>query len=156
MKDNPLSGPPRILATAFLLLVGALSVATGCTTGPAQVADSAPAHLAALEATWGVLPQSIRLTGEGHFLDFRYRVMDAEKARPILDRSAKAYLKDTDTGKVLTVPVTKLGTMRGTSRQPKEGKQYFILFSNTDLTVAKGHRVTVIVGDFAAEGLTVQ
>jgi len=105
---------------------------------------------------WGVEPLSLRLTGAGHFLDFRYRVTDAQKARPVLDRTKKAYLIDEKKGRALTVPVTKLGPMRVSTLKPKQGKIYFILFSNSDRTLEKGDTVTVVVEDFRAEGLTVQ
>jgi len=111
---------------------------------------------AELEEKWGVRPLSIRITGEGHFLDFRYLITDADKAKPVLSRGKKAYLEDEASGKFLSVPVTKLGPLRGTARQPKEGRQYFILFGNASGIVKKGNRVTVVIEEFRAENLVVE
>ncbi len=105
---------------------------------------------------YGIEPLQIRLTGAGHFLDFRYRVMDAEKAKPILSRNAEAFLVDQESGKVLPVPVTKIGSMRGTTLAPKEGRQYFILFANANKTIDRGSRVTVVIDEIRLEGLIVQ
>lgn len=152
----------RIFAVSLIVAVFCVASVAGlprtadAAQGKAQSQAASEETVAKLEEKWGVEPLVIRLTGDGHFLDFRYRVTDSSKARAVLDRTVKAYLKDTETGKVLTVPVTKLGALRGTSLKPKEGKQYFILFSNTGMTVERGHKVTVIVGDFQAKGMTVQ
>jgi hypothetical protein len=113
-------------------------------------------RFAQVEEKWGVKPLNIRLTGSDHFLDFRILITDSEKAKPVLDRGKKAYLMDQESGKIFNVPVTKLGPMRGTTVQPKEGKQYVILFSNSDKSVQRGAKVAVVIGDFKAENLTVE
>jgi len=111
---------------------------------------------AQLEEKWGVRPGPIRLTGAGHFIDFRYRVMDAEKAEKVVSRKHKAFLLDEDSGKVLPVPVTKIGPMRATARQAKQDREYFVLFSNANNEIKKGDKVTVIIGDFKVENLVVE
>lgn len=153
-------------ARAAIVAIFLMLAACGHTGGPPATAEtpkperpavpSVDPRYSELERRWGVQPVALRLTGGGHFVDFRYRVTDAEKAKPILSRDVKAYLEDHESGKVLTVPVTKLGTMRGTTVQPKEERQYFILFANTGKLVEQGRRVSVIVGDFRVEGLTVE
>ena len=63
---------------------------------------------------------------------------------------------DQESGKVYNVPVTKLGPMRGTTVQPKRGKQYFILFNNSDMGIRRGSRVAIVIGDLKLENLTVE
>ena len=109
-----------------------------------------------VEKQWGIRPLTLRLTGAGHFLDFRYLVTDSDKAGPILSRNNKAFLENQATGKVFPVPVTKLGSMRSTTRKPEENRQYFMLFANTGSRIKKGDVVAVIVGDVKVEGLVVQ
>lgn len=109
-----------------------------------------------MEKTWGIRPLNVRLTASDHFLDFRYRILDPDKAAMLTKRDKKAYLIDQASGKRVTVPVTKLGPLRGTDVKPKKDRVYVVLFSNTDNTVKKGSKVTIVIGDFRAENLVVE
>lgn len=108
------------------------------------------------EEELGMRVTAVRLTGAGHFIDFRYRVMDPEKAKAVLSRKAKASLMDQATGTVLPVSMTKLGQMRGTTFEPKEGRQYVILFNNANQAVRHGAKVSVIIGGAKLEDLIVE
>jgi hypothetical protein len=97
------------------------------------------------------------MSAGGYMIDFRYRVVDPEKAKPLLSRESKATLVDHATGTVLFVPTApKVGSLRQTSRQPLAGRTYFILFSNLSRTVKPGSGVDVVIGDFRAENLVVE
>jgi hypothetical protein len=110
----------------------------------------------AMEVQWGVKVLPIRLSAEGYMLDFRYRVLDTEKATPLFDWKIKPYLVDEATGAVLAVPEPpKVGALRNT-RKPQPDRNYFILFANPGRYVQKGKRVTVVIGDFKAEHLVVE
>lgn len=108
------------------------------------------------EEKWGVRPLHVRLSASDHFLDFRYRVTDSKKAETVLSRKEKAFLIHEKTGKVFSVPVTKLGPLRATAVEPKEDRNYAILFGNPDKSITKGDRVTVVIGEYRAEHLTVE
>jgi len=139
---------------AFFLFMMAISLPVF--SAEAKQAATADEGMVRLEEKWGIKPLTIRLTGADHFLDFRFLVLDSEKAKPVLERGKKAYLMDQGSGKVFNVPVTKLGPLRGTTVKPKEGKQYIILFGNSDKSIHRGSRVSVIIGEFKAENLMVQ
>ena len=112
-----------------------------------------------LEERWGVRPASIRLTGSDYFVDFRYKVVDPEKAKAILSRNKEnreAFLLVQKTGKKFQVPVTKMGALRSSTLSPKKGRQYTILFSNVGKSIKKGDKVSVVIGKFKAENLTVE
>ena len=108
-----------------------------------------------LEARWGVKPAALRLVGGDHFIDFRYRVIDPDKAAELLSRNHQPFLIDEASGKVHTVPVTKLGPLRASAVKPKADNNYVILFGNPEKLIHKGSRVTVVIGDFRAEHMTV-
>lgn len=111
---------------------------------------------ASIEERWGIKVLSIRLSAEGNMLDFRYRVLNPEKALPLFDRSIKPYLVDEATGAMFTVPEPpKIGALRNT-RKPQPDRNYFILFANPGRYVQKGKSVTVVIGDFKAEHLVVE
>lgn len=109
-----------------------------------------------MEEKWGIRPLSIRQTADGNMLDFRYRVIDEQKAAPLFSPKIKPLLIDENTGAVMAVPdVPKLGSMRST-RKPLKDRSYFMLFANPQKHVKPGHRVTVTIGDYRAERLVVE
>ena len=112
-----------------------------------------------LEEQWGVEISSVRLTAAGYMLDFRYTILDAEKAAPLVTRKNKPILIDQTSGAELIVPTPpKVGTLRSNARNgvPVVGRSSFILFANPGGFVKPGNKVTVVIGDFRVEDLTVE
>jgi len=125
---------------------------------PARVAE---AHANRGDATWliqewGIEPLGINLSAAGYLLDFRYRVIDPEKALGFTDRSVKPYLIDQATGAKMYVPSPpKVGRLQQTSRKPVAGRVHFVLFANPGRFVKPGAKVTVVFGDCQIKDLTV-
>lgn len=118
--------------------------------GPLDASDRT-----ALLRRWGITVESLRLTASGYMLDFRYRVVDARKAKPLFVRKTKPVMRDEATGMELAVPVPpKTGALRS-SNDPQAGKTYFMFFSNPARTIAAGATVSVSIGPFAVRGLRV-
>jgi hypothetical protein len=88
--------------------------------------------LSAAEKKWGVKIMNLRPTAAGYMLDLRLKVLDPAKAAHVLSRKSKAFIVDQGTGKALPVPVTKSGLVK------------------------EGSKVTVVIGDFRAENITVE
>jgi hypothetical protein len=155
MKSKNLRRAIAFWGTVFLCLVlvslGHTQAQQGQETQTPEV-KKAPT----LEEQWGVQLKPLRLTGEGLFLDFRFRVIDPEKAGPLLQKGTKPYLVDQKSGKTFQVPTTKVGPMRATATKPKSDKDYTMLFNNTNRFVKKGDKVTVVIGGFKAENLVVE
>ncbi len=143
--------------SAVAPLVLAATLLAGCTSSvPAGGTRSPARHGASLEERWGVRVLGLHLSAGGYLLDFRYRVLDAAKAKPILDRRARPYLLDDASGRSLAVPSPpKLGPMRNTGF-PVAGRNYFVVFGNPGKFVKRGERVTVVIGDFRAPNLVVE
>ena len=139
------------LRTILLLMLTA-SILVGCSTGMHPTAKNDSTHL---REKWGVEPVALRLTAADHFIDFRYRVIDPDKAKALLSRDNTPYLIDEASGKVHTVPLTKLGSLRASSVKPKANRNYVVLFGNTNKIIKKGSLVTVVIGEFRAEHLRV-
>jgi hypothetical protein len=109
-----------------------------------------------LEQQWGIAVASIRLTAQDHMIDYRYRVLDSEKATDLFKRQIKPYLIHQKTDKVLAVPETaKLGPLRN-SNIPQDGRIYWMFFGNANNLVKAGDKVTVVIGEFRVEDLVVQ
>lgn len=141
--------------TPVIGLVLALFLAGGCaTTRPTGESGSSQ-----IEERWGVRIEGVRLSAADNMLDFRYRVIDPEKALPLLDSAVKPYLVDQSSGARMMVPnPPKVGPLRQTSRggKPIADRTYFILFANPGKYVKTGNKVTVVIGDFKAENLVVE
>lgn len=116
-----------------------------------------PSSADALREQWGIEISSLRMSAAGQMLDFRYKVIDAEKAAPLVKPEWKPYLLDEASGQRLPVPsMPKLGSLRQTAVKLRPGAIYYILFSNRAQVVNSGSKVTVVVGDCRIENLTVQ
>ena len=108
-----------------------------------------------LEAKWGIQITALRISAAGNVIDFRYRVTDSDKASALGNSKLKPALIDKATGKSLFVPNTKAGQMRSTGQKLAAGKTYTALFTNPGKLVKSGSKVTIVIGDFRAEDLTV-
>jgi hypothetical protein len=100
--------------------------------------------------THGVEVLAARLSASGYVVDLRYRVLDAEKARPMLDRKVRPVLVDEATGNRFYVPQPPVvGALRQTVRnQPvTAGKTYFMIFANPDQRLKAGDSVTLFIGE---------
>lgn len=106
----------------------------------------------------GIRMEGLRLSAAGYMLDFRYRVLDPDKAAVLLDRNIRPYLLDEASGAQLGVPDTaKLGQLRTTGRNKVVPDQdYFILFANPGRYVQAGTRMTLVMGDTRIENLVVE
>jgi hypothetical protein len=131
-----------------------------CIGGPVGCRHDAPTAAAvAPEDQFGVALQGIRLSANGYVVDFRYRVLDADKALPLVDRTKKAFLLHQPSGMALAVPeAPTIGPLRQTEKfgKPQAGRTYVVLFANAGKLVQAGDRVTVVIGDFRVPDLVVQ
>jgi len=155
MKRRNLKKLSSVLWMGFLCV----SLTWVCNAAASQAEDAQAQEVKktpTLGEQWGIQLKPIRLTGEGLFLDFRFRVIDAEKAAPLLQKGTKPHLLDQKSGKTFQVPTTKVGPMRATATKPKVDKDYTMLFNNANRIVKKGDKVTVVIGDFKAEDLVVE
>lgn len=108
------------------------------------------------ERTWGVDILGVRLVSSNWMLQFKYHVIDPEKAKLLLDRTAKPYLTDKTTGAMLAVPAMEnIGELRQATSFER-GRDYFIIFGNANKVVQRGGHVTIEIGAFRAEDLVVE
>jgi hypothetical protein len=104
---------------------------------------------------WGVDSLGVKWAESGEVIRFSYRVLDAGKARALNDKRAEPSLVDPRAGVSLVVPsMDKIGQLRQSST-PEAGKSYWMAFSNKGRLVKRGDRVSVVIGQFRADGLVV-
>jgi hypothetical protein len=104
---------------------------------------------------WGVDSLTVKWAESGEMIRFSYRVLDAQRAAMLNDKSLEPVLVDPQSGVSLVIPsLEKVGKLRQSST-PVEGRSYWMGFSNKGRSVKKGDHVTVVIGQFRAEGLIV-
>jgi hypothetical protein len=104
---------------------------------------------------WGIDDIVVKETASGSLIRFSYRVVDANKAKILNDKKATPYLIDEKNGLALQIPILEqVGQLRQVST-PKDGREYWMAFSNKGHQVKPGSHVTVMIGTFRAEGLVV-
>ena len=111
-----------------------------------------------LAEKWGVKLISLNLTAAGYMMDFRFRVLDANKALPLFDHRIKPLIIVERSGAELPVPMAaKVGAFRPTNRGKniKADKNYYMVFGNPDHHVKQGEKVNLVIGDFKADNITV-
>jgi hypothetical protein len=142
---------------AGCLLAPWAAVATAA-VGVSQVRQQTAPKLstAGVREHWGVDILGIHLSAAGYILDFRYQVVDPAKACRLVDRSVRPILIDEASGHTLIVPSPpKVGSLRSVG-DPKQGRNYFVLFGNPGKLVTRGGHVTVIIGDLLIPGVEVE
>jgi hypothetical protein len=141
-----------VVSLAMLLLVGA----AGCASSrPARAPVATPRE--ELAERWGVEVLGLRRVAAGYILDFRYRVVDPEKAARLFERGTRPYVLEPSTGARFLVPSSpKVGSLRQAPATPTSHRTYFILFANPGRALEPGSRVTVVIGDFQATNVAVE
>ncbi len=122
----------------------------------AKQADPVATPEADLQEIWGIKIMSVRLTAGGCMIDFRYRVLDPEKAVKLSDAHLHPCIVDEGTGTKFIVPSPPAtGPLRNT-RKPVADKNYFVIFANPANFIKSGGKVTVVIGDLKLEHLSVE
>jgi hypothetical protein len=104
-----------------------------------------------LETQYGIQVTQVNLTAAGGLVDFRFRVLDAAKARKLLGNPANMPVLIAGDNPPLAPPHHALhGAKFG------DGLVYFILYPNVRSAVKPGAEVTVAMGDVRLGPVTVQ
>ncbi len=153
--------PGRVLSgwrtwpLALLIVSGAVFSAWSAPVA-AEEPESHPRKNTFMKREWGIEILYVRQTAAGYMLEFRYKVLDAEKAKSLFERQNKPMLTHAETGAQLIVPTpAKTGALRN-SNPPKDGLTYWMFFANPGKLVEPGEHVNIQIGEFLAENLVVQ
>jgi hypothetical protein len=139
------------------------SVATAA--APAQQSDISAKALPqvdkalakAVEKKLGIQIRGLRMSAAGFMLDFRYRVVDPAKAKPLLDPKNRPYLEDGKGARLGVVSSPKIGAIRSITRgTPRMDADYAVLFGNPGGYLKQGSLVTMVIGDQKIGDLTVE
>jgi hypothetical protein len=142
---------------AIVLAASSFQLTACTTTSGKQVAEpAAQEEPTTLADQRGIEVVAVRMSMAGNMVDFRYKVLDADKAGELFSKKTRPYLIHQETGKVLAVPRTaKVGPLMS-SYHPKKDRIYWMFFGNQTKLVKAGDKVSVVIGDFRADNITVQ
>ena len=139
-----------------MLLAGGVLLFALSTPVVAGEQSSHPRKNTFMKREWGIEIVYVRQTAGGYMLEFRYKVVDAEKATALFERKTKPMLTHNKTGAKLIVPTpAKTGALRN-SNLPKKGNTYWMFFANPGQLVKPGEQVSIQIGEFLAENLEVK
>ena len=140
---------------------------------PAPVAPPAQPRPNTLEGQWGIQVSSVALAMSGGAVDFRYMVVDPERALLLAQGMTSAYLIDEATGTKLSLtppPVAnRPGAAHSRARMARQGGGFppspnrlsirrvnSLLLPNPGGIVKSGSLVTVVVGDIQEKNVRVE
>lgn len=110
-----------------------------------------------LKEKWGVGDFKVRHTSAGYMLDIRYRVFDSAKAKPLFSRKLRPFVIEEASAVKYGVPASpKVGFLRQAPSHIKENKEYFLMIANPGKKIKTGDKLTLVIGDFRVEHLTVE
>ncbi len=154
--------PVGALVFALALALPGLAV---CADAPAEAAVQAAPQLSAgktaaaqsVEEQLGVHIRWVRLSAAGFMLDLRYRVIDAAKAAPLLNRKITPYLQASTGARLGVASSPKIGPLRSTQRGAIQlDRDYSMLFGNPGRYLQQGSKITLFIGDQKIENITVE
>ena len=152
-----------LVVLAFVALFSMADVQSAGTTDAAAEGASTdtpqkphPREKTFMKRKWGVEVLFVRQTSAGYMLEFRYKVLDPEKAKPLFVRQTKPTLTHVDSGATFIVPTPpKTGALRN-SNPPLADHTYWMFFANPGKYVKPGDLVTIEIGDFVAKNIIVE
>jgi len=143
-----------LLASALLLLV--VAGVTAVALRPERKADvragTTLVTAGEMAARYGIDVNLIGVTAAGGLIEFRYQVMDPDKAdRMIHDPALLPILVIEDTGETLVI-----STPHHHASELELGGTYFFLLANAHNAVHDGSLITLVMGDARTEHIAVQ
>lgn len=110
-----------------------------------------------MQEDWGIELVHMRLTAQGYMIEFRYKILDIDKALIMSDRKNFPYLQSLKSRAKLSVPYgPTVGFLKSNRRFIKKGKNYIAMFSNEGKHLNVGDKVKVQIKDQLSNELVVE
>ncbi len=141
---------PRLCLLILLLVFAAGSLAR---------AGAQEFRLIDLRNDWGIEPVHLRVTAGGYMIEFRYRVIDKDKALILTARKIELMprLKAMKSNARLAVPFFRtVGFIKSNRKFLKEGKNYTVFFANQGEHLLRGDEARIQVPGQQSPIMTLQ
>jgi hypothetical protein len=158
--------PRRALAAGAGLLLAGLGIGVRLATSGSDDAAATPPGTGSAAAAWsrtavtndglvarsGVRITRVAMTGADGLIDLRFQVLDPTRAQALHDTATPPALVDEQSGLV----VSSLLMDHAHTGPFRQGATYYYVFNNPGNWVARGHQVTVLLGDAEVEHVVVR
>lgn len=109
-----------------------------------------------LQKDWGIQPVHLRITADGYMMEFRYKVLDVDKATILSHRKDFPFLLSMKSQAKFSVPYgSTVGYLKSNRKFLKKGKNYITMFSNINRHMLPGDKVRIQVKDQVSAELTI-
>lgn len=106
---------------------------------------------------WGIEVVGVYPAVHGRVLDLRYKILDVAKAASLPNETGSIYLIDEATGHTTQLPNSpKTGSIPQNPQKLESGRTYSLSFPNQGDRFKSGSKLTLVIGSFRAQNLTVQ
>lgn len=124
---------------------------------PVLHADAGALKTIDLEHDWGIEPVLLRITAKGYMIEFRYKVLNPEKAMILSHKKVFPSMLSMKSKARLSVPYgSTVGYLKSNRKFLKQGKNYITMFSNENRHMLPGDKVRIQVGDQVSPPLTIE
>jgi hypothetical protein len=104
-----------------------------------------------IEAEWGIRPVMVALTAANGMIDFRFQILDVDKATNMHAKLESLPYFITADGKKIA-----LSELMGHHPNFEVGRTYYILYPNLQNTIKPNTLVTVVIGNLKLENVPVR
>jgi hypothetical protein len=105
----------------------------------------------AFEEKWGIHISHIAVVADGGLLDFRFQVIDPDKAAPVMEVETRPHLYVEETG----YEVSSLYHIMHNHDIPA-GESHYLIYNNSNGAIKSGTSVSVVLGDMRLEHIIAQ
>ncbi len=145
--------PVRRLRAPWPRFIGLLAVVMLLGVVGWRIGASMPASIPGLPATeaeiadkWGVRVTHIAVLADGGLIDFRFQVLDPEKAGPVMEVDTRPHLYVEKTGQ----EVSSLYHIMHNHGIPA-GESHYLIYNNSNGAIKRGEAVSVVFGTMRLE-----
>ncbi len=119
-------------------------------------ADESKLKTIDLEKDWGIQPVFLRITGGGYMIEFRYKVIDTQKALVLSANKIFPSMLSMKSKAKLAVPYSStVGYLKSNRKFLKQDRNYIVLFANENRHMLPGDQVKIQIGDQLSPPLTI-
>ena len=145
---------PRILivGAAIVVVVTATLITLGILLRPSGPATVQVPLNPAVEARWGIRVTQVAVTADGGLVDFRFIVLDPDKASEMLSNVDNLPVLRPDGTNTLVNSAAQMAD----THNLRAGQTYFLLYRNSGGAVRSARSVSVLFGDLRIDHVPVR
>lgn len=109
-----------------------------------------------LEKDWGIQLVMLRISAGGYMIEFRYKVLDVDKATVLSVNKEFPHLLSMKSKAKLDVPYgSTVGYLKSNRKFLKLNRNYITMFANENRHMLPGDQVRIMVGNEVSPPLTI-